>query len=217
MMLKKVISKNLTVLSICSFVIFTLLAFAMQQGSFEAIDYWVYLQTHDVNEWLVLFMSFITQLMDKTMIVVLSGIVVAVLLAQKKSKQAFLFVCAMAGSAILTIAAKDFFQRPRPLSIVMNETGYSFPSGHALFSVVFFFLTFFLLKNGMNKITKKIALYTATSFVILIGISRIVLGVHWLSDVLAGYALGIFWLAIISRVLLFFEFVASGLLTRKTK
>ena len=99
---------------------------------------------------------------------------------------------------LLNQALKFIIQRPRPTEFrIINESGYSFPSGHSMVSAAFYgFLIYLIYKNVKNKYLKW-SLITLLSLVILtIGISRIYLGVHYTSDVIAGFLISISYLII---------------------
>lgn len=101
-------------------------------------------------------------------------------------------------SVLLNQALKFIIQRPRPTEFrIINESGYSFPSGHSMISAAFYgFLIYLIYKNVKNKYLKW-SLITLLSLVILtIGISRIYLGVHYTSDVIAGFLISISYLII---------------------
>ena len=90
---------------------------------------------------------------------------------------------------------KDFFQRPRPdLEHLVYVKSYSFPSGHAMVGmIVYFMIAYLLMEEAKSKVVKvTIAVITAI-LVLLIGASRIILHVHYPTDVLGGYALGYLW------------------------
>lgn len=101
------------------------------------------------------------------------------------------------GASIFTSLGKLAFQRPRPIEAVLIEHSYSFPSGHATGSVAFYgFIGYLLMRSAAGwKMRINIA-FSATGVILLIGLSRIVLGVHYLSDVWAGYLVGTLWLII---------------------
>ncbi|MDD2468067.1 MAG: VTT domain-containing protein [Desulfobulbus sp.] len=101
------------------------------------------------------------------------------------------------GASIFSMLGKLAFQRPRPIEAIILEPSYSFPSGHATISVAFYgFLGYLLIRfsNGWNARVK--LFFVTAGFVLLIGLSRIVLGVHYLSDIWAGYLVGTMWLII---------------------
>lgn len=98
----------------------------------------------------------------------------------------------------LNIALKQIVQRPRPTEYrIVNETGYSFPSGHSMVSMAFYgFLIYLIYKYVKNKYLK-IGLITFLSILIIsIGISRIYLGVHYTSDVMAGFCISVSYLVL---------------------
>ena len=107
-----------------------------------------------------------------------------------KKEAAFLSITMLADAFILFII-KLLFKIPRPLSNFITETDFSFPSGHATTAVVFFgILSYLILKKYKNV---NFEVITASIFmVLLIGSTRLYLGIHWLSDIIGGFALGIF-------------------------
>ena len=98
-----------------------------------------------------------------------------------------------AGAFILNYIVKMICQRPRPLDInLITETGFSLPSSHAMVSVTFYgFIMYYIYKSNIKKNIKIILEIILAILIILIGISRIYLGVHYASDVLAGMCLSI--------------------------
>ena len=102
---------------------------------------------------------------------------------------------------------KRIVQRPRPTEYrIIEETGYSFPSGHSMVSLAFYgYLIYLIYKYINNKHLKYISIILLSILICSIGISRIYLGVHYTSDVLAGFMISISYLIIyISAVNKFF-------------
>ncbi len=99
---------------------------------------------------------------------------------------------------IVSEIIKNIIQRPRPEVLrLIPESSFSFPSGHSLVSTSFCgILIYLILKSEMNKNLKVILTVLLALFPILVGISRIYLGVHYPSDVLGGYLIGILLLFI---------------------
>lgn len=106
-------------------------------------------------------------------------------------------VISLLGASLFSVLNKMIFQRLRPDGAVLLEPSYSFPSSHAALSVAFYGFLGYLLIRSAKKWDIRIKLCFATiGFVLLIGLSRIVLGVHYLSDVWAGYLVGLLWLIV---------------------
>ncbi len=102
-----------------------------------------------------------------------------------------------AGTAVFTVLSKMAFHRPRPVEAVLQEQSYSFPSGHASIAVGFYGFIGYMLVRAAPDLGSRINRLLAILLVVLaIGLSRIVLGVHYLSDVWAGYLVGAGWLVI---------------------
>lgn len=98
---------------------------------------------------------------------------------------------------------KLIIKRPRPTGYrLINIGGYSFPSGHAMISVAFYGLYIYIINKTIKNKTLRIILDIVLLLIILlIGISRIYLGVHYLSDILAGYITSTIYLLIITKIL----------------
>lgn len=109
-------------------------------------------------------------------------------------------ITALLGSYFLNRALKDIFERLRPpidYHLVVQD-GFSFPSGHdmgatIMFGGIFFILSFYAIRNEKTRFIIFIALL---ALVLLIGFSRIYLGVHYFSDVIGGFFAGASWLSL---------------------
>jgi membrane-associated phospholipid phosphatase len=120
------------------------------------------------------------------------------------------WVIAAGGSGVFLLLLKAFFARPRPYfeQPLLLETYYSFPSGHAMEAVVLYgTLAYFALLALRTRWTRAGVVFGTSLLVLLIGISRMYLGVHYLSDVMAGFAAGGVWLSTCITVM---EFVRRG-------
>jgi membrane-associated phospholipid phosphatase len=116
---------------------------------------------------------------------------------------AFVALAAL-GAQVLSTGMKLGFRRDRPFfpDPLATESTFSFPSGHALVSLAVYGSIALVLARRLSSHTQRALLLGATALlVIAIGFSRLYLGVHFLSDVLAGYAAGAAWLAFLYVVL----------------
>jgi len=102
---------------------------------------------------------------------------------------------------LLNQITKIVFLRPRPSINIIDISGYSYPSGHSMMSLIFYgYLAYIVYKSNLNK-TKKLIINTfLIILIILIGISRIYLGVHYPTDVIGGFILAAIYLIIIKNI-----------------
>lgn len=137
---------------------------------------------------------------SSTVIVTITGIVVLFLLFYKKRYQAYAvgLIATIIGAGITSNLLKMLVDRARPsglIPVIFEEFSPSFPSGHATLGIALYGFLAYLLCKIYPKYTALII--TITTLVILaIGFSRLYLGVHFPTDVLAGYLLGGLWLLI---------------------
>ena len=139
-------------------------------------------------------MLFITYLGNPNVVVVLVTIIMIVFLWRKYYQEAKIFAVDCAGGVILSYELKTFFSKTRPQlwDSPLNEVSYSYPSGHALGSAVLYVFLGYVLANRYPKFAPLI--YTcATLLILLIGFSRLYLGVHWPTDIIGGYCIGFLW------------------------
>lgn len=97
---------------------------------------------------------------------------------------------------------KLIIQRPRPDEYrIIDASGYSFPSGHSMISMAFYcFIIYLICKYVNNKILKYFLIGLLGSLIILIGVSRVYLGVHYVSDVIAGFIISIAYLILFTEI-----------------
>lgn len=101
----------------------------------------------------------------------------------------------------MSLVIKFIVARPRPESALIKiPITYSFPSGHAMTSLVFYLTLCYLLTSKSSKITKIVCYIFFSTLTLFIGISRIYLGVHYFSDVVCGYIFGIIIFLIIKNI-----------------
>jgi undecaprenyl-diphosphatase len=126
-------------------------------------------------------------------------VVCLVLLRQRRRVLLVGWVGALAGGALLDLALKLAFRRPRPVweSPYLAASGWSFPSGHAMGSLIAYGMLAYLLVLHLRSRSARLAVAAGAILLVLaIGFTRLFLGVHYFSDVMAGYAAGTVWLAV---------------------
>ncbi|MGU3410702.1 phosphatase PAP2 family protein [Microbacterium sp. M1A1_1b] len=133
--------------------------------------------------------------------IVALGFLVGFTIQRRAWTPVVLLVAASAGSLLMTVAGKDLIGRARPPladAVPPYEHSPSFPSGHTLnATVVVGTIVYLLLLRESRRVTRVWTVVLGTAFVVSVGCSRVFLGHHWLTDVLAAWALGVAWLAIV--------------------
>lgn len=137
-------------------------------------------------------------LLSKWQVIVASVIVTsAILWLWRKNIYILPLLLSVIGSSIVFSMGKSLFHRPRPELAYYFENSFSFPSGHSAMAVAFYgFIAYILLCLVKNWKMKANILFVALIVIFFIGLSRLYLGVHFLSDVLGGYLLGVLWLIV---------------------
>jgi membrane-associated phospholipid phosphatase len=120
---------------------------------------------------------------------------ICVSLYYRRTRTAALLAVTMLGVAALDVALKHAFHRPRPVAFFgAAPTSYSFPSGHALGSFCFYGILAAILAGRARGRGAKFCFWIAAVLLVgMIGLSRIYLGVHYPSDVIAGYCAAVVW------------------------
>lgn len=141
---------------------------------------------------------FVITLFGEVFTVIFFAILVSLFLLRKRLKKEIIALwVAVIGSSATTYLLKIIIDRPRPIDAVIIEDSASFPSGHATVAVAFYgFLAYLLFNNIKNKKYRAPIILAGAVLIFLIGFSRLYLGVHYLSDVLAGYLVGLLWLVV---------------------
>lgn len=139
--------------------------------------------------------KFITNFGGAIFLIVLT---ITLILLIKNKKIGFSIFLNLASVTILNQLLKRILQRPRPTEFrIVEESGYSFPSGHSMVSMAFYgYLIYLIYKYVENKYIKWISIIMLSILICSIGVSRIYLGVHYTSDVLGGFLISISYLII---------------------
>ena len=128
-------------------------------------------------------------------------ILLIVLLKDKKNKF-YVATNLIISSVVCNLIIKNIVRRDRPLDMIVNERGFSFPSGHSFVSITFYGFLIYLVYNSKYKSeTKFILISLLLVLILMIGISRIYLGVHYPSDVIGGFVGGLAYLLIFIEII----------------
>lgn len=130
----------------------------------------------------------------------LASAVLVALVARRQVASAATFAIGIGGSAFLTVSLKLLVARPRPGQVDRLgavDASYSFPSGHTLNSAVFLALTVWLLWSVASATARGALVVAAVVLTVAIGASRVYLGYHWLTDVVASGVVAVAWLSIL--------------------
>lgn len=150
------------------------------------------------HPWTDIFFATITWLGSGQVMIILVALVLLTLLVNNRDFSALIFAGGMIVGELFNALVNAIYARPRPTPFFpgLEAIGTSFPSGHAFSALLFYGLVIYFLIGTTRNWRARFALILAGSFIVLlVGFSRIFLGVHWASDVLAGFVLAALWLS----------------------
>lgn len=195
-------SKNLFIISLASLILFLLIVVNLNNPALittdNAINSWTASHQNGIIQTISIFLSKIFEPIYVIIFVILLSLF---LLSKSKKKQAILLSAASLSSGIFIYLLKHIFSKARPSNGIIPETGFSFPSGHAMISIALFGTLIYIALNIKSKTNKIISIIACIFGILLVGLSRVYLNVHWLSDVIGGYLFGLF----ILFAILFYE------------
>ncbi|MGZ3676925.1 MAG: phosphatase PAP2 family protein [Ktedonobacterales bacterium] len=178
-------------------VLFTWVAEEMLEGATARFDMSVRMCVHGfASPTLTSVMRFITE-MGSSGLAVVAVAAIGIFVARGWKRGVGWIVISLAGATVLSVALKYGFHRPRPVPFFAAlPHSYSFPSGHALFSFCFYGVLGGLIAARVKSLWLRVVVWaSAVALVLAIGVSRIYLGVHYPSDVLAGYLAALVWVS----------------------
>lgn len=199
------------VLCLLSLVFFFKVASEVVEAEFTSMDVAISLFVYSFRTPLLTQLMLLITSLGNEVSLILTAIISIIFLIKKHRKEAVLFCIVLLMGLILNIFLKQTYQRPRPnISPLITEMNYSFPSGHAMNSFIFFALLAYFSHHFFHKKSLTIlSTVIAIILILLIGMSRIYLGVHYFTDVIAGYIAGFWWfitVLLIERLLIFYKF-----------
>lgn len=198
--MRKYINRNSIIVLIVSTISFIFLSNNYDSMFIREIDETVLNWLVDNTQYLMVYIfEFITLLASWQMIILISIIMIIV----ERDKIQILLIPGITGiSAIMNETIKTLIMRPRPNVMALTyANGYSMPSGHSLSAVVFYGLIIILVVSKIKDVRyRRLAQILICTLVVLIGLSRMYLRVHYFSDVVAGFSLGLIIISIVYNV-----------------
>ena len=170
----------------------------VQEGETKQFDEWVIrtLREHEGPKWLQEIGRDLTALGGVAVMAMATLAVAGYLLLRRRYGAMWLVIAATAGGLLLSTVLKYFIDRDRPALVEHKSMVYtkSFPSGHSMMAAVVYLTLGSLLARIMpGRVLKLYFLTLAMALTVLVGVSRVYLGVHWPTDVLAGWCGGLVW------------------------
>ena len=192
-------ARGLAILSVLLFITLWLLLLILKQvidGHFlGGTDAYLYYSLENLRTpWIDAVAVFVTHFGDQTLLAATLAGSCAWLFTKGNSKAAWHWIAVYACAGLLTWLLKSSLQVERPVSYY---PGFSFPSAHTSMSLAVYGFLALIIARELPQRHRWLPYTTAGVVVFCIALSRLYLGIHWLSDVLAGLALGIFWVALI--------------------
>ena len=147
--------------------------------------------------WTTLFLA-VTKLGSTIYLAVIGSAAGLTFIAYRWFRSLLIFIVAMIGQAALHHGCKFLFARSRPAALINYPAveSYSFPSGHTVASLSLYFAIAWIVTSRLENPSIKVVIWIATAILVfLIGVSRVYIGVHYPTDVLAGFIASLIWMA----------------------
>ena len=184
-------SRKNILLAICAIILFFILAFFIKADQLYGFESWVYAEaTEHMSDFLTAILVFITNIGGPIGIMCVCAVIYAI--PKLRSRVAIPVSIAVVSSLVLNTILKGIFARERPNILrLVSENYYSFPSGHAMVNMALYSIliiyAYKLIKNKKIRYT----IYTVlTALILVIGFTRIYLGVHYAGDIIGGWLMG---------------------------
>ncbi len=184
-------SRKNILLAICAIILFFILAFFIKADQLYGFESWVYAEaTEHMSDFLTAILVFITNIGGPIGIMCVCAVIYAI--PKLRNRVAIPVSIAVVSSLVLNTILKGIFARERPNILrLVSENYYSFPSGHAMVNMALYSIliiyAYKLIKNKKIRYT----IYTVlTALILVIGFTRIYLGVHYAGDIIGGWLMG---------------------------
>ncbi len=189
------------IICVLSIIIFIVLSVLVLNGKDIAIDsnFYNFISKY-ISDNLTNYVKYLTYIGSGAVVI---GITLFVFIYFKNKKYALYMSINLIAITIIQLILKNIFSRTRPIDInLIEETGYSFPSGHSLTAMAFYgFIIYLIYNSNISKISKVIFILLFSVLILVTGLSRIYLGVHFFTDVLGGFTFSVFYLIIYTSII----------------
>lgn len=196
------IKKNMRwiILLVCMIVFFAIIEDVLDNEIWEFDDKVYKIVSNIISNPITSIFKVLTQLGGAIGII---SVTIFILIFVKNKQYKYYTVLNLAIATLSNQVLKNIIQRPRPIEHrIIDQSGYSFPSGHSMVGMAFYgFLIYLIYKNVENKYLKWGLCTTLFLLILLIGVSRIYLGVHYASDVIGGFCLSIAYLTVYTKMI----------------
>lgn len=164
------------------------------------IDRWISIHVNNVHTPMINELMILLTRFDGGIGILVSSISFILFLAYRKwYDDLWFYLLSVGGAAIAFTLIKLIVQRVRPGSDLLHVASYSFPSGHATMATTVALAVYFIFVKRVHMASlRMLLLFVCIAWTFTISFSRVYLDVHWLSDVIAGFGLGLFWVTFLA-------------------
>lgn len=198
---KYILSNYKRILLLIMSIIFIMFAIRIKKSPELKIDDIVYNFIHPhANEFRTNYFKLISNLISGPILALIVVTSIIISYAKKNYKYIPFIIGNLIIIIILNVVLKHIYSRPRPEFMLIDEYGYSFPSGHAMVSMAFYGLYIYIIMHlDINKYIKYLLSSLLFIMILMIGLSRVYLHVHYFSDVIAGFAVSVIYLIFFTK------------------
>jgi len=169
------------------------------EASLTEIDQWISAHMFHLRiEWLNVVVKGITDMNSFAGAALFSAVVISVFIWKRWYRDIWFYLVVTFGATALFAGIKAVVGRMRPDAAIIEAGGFSFPSGHTTMATAMAFALYFILrKKTKNREMHALLFVMALGWSLLIASTRLYLGVHWFTDVLGGFGLGLWWVTLV--------------------
>ena len=197
---KRKVLIGLLVISLLVFL--TILYNVLTNGPLLMVDRWISTEVPNIQfPALTELIIFITNINGMLGSAIFSILLIFFLIYKKYYVDLKFYLLAFLGASALFVVIKLLVERTRPVLKIINEQGFSFPSGHSTMSMAMALALYFIFVTKLDSVSRRrLLLILCLAWPLLIAFTRVYLNVHWLSDTIAGLSLGLFWVILLTFI-----------------